>query len=175
MSYRMQMQDYDADRFATQMLALHTIAEAPFGIGPGQSEPVFKYGTHNLYLQVAVENGILSIFCFLLFIATTFWMGLRGAWRRGPYQSVYASCIAILTGILANSLVIDSLHWRHFFLFLAIPVGLWQHELWATRATQSVVDFAQRPRVQRPLGSISRLSAREEATRPAPPRRQSQE
>lgn len=142
--YRSRLQNYDAERFATHALALDTIGKAPFGIGPGNSPLKLGLGTHNLYLQIAVENGVFSILCFLLFLATTFWISLGGTWRRGPYQDVYACCIAILVGILANSLVIDSLHWRHFFLFLAIPVGLLHHELWVTRALRSATSIGRR-------------------------------
>jgi hypothetical protein len=63
---------------------------------------------------------------------------------RGPYQDVYVCCIAILAGILVNSLVIDSLHWRHFFLFLAIPVGLARYERWRTRSVGSIAGAATR-------------------------------
>jgi O-antigen ligase len=133
---RLQMQSYDVYRFSTQSLALATVADAPFGVGPGQSEILFPLSTHSLYLRIAAENGIFAVLCWIMFLMTTFWISLRGIWRPGPYRDVYACCLAILAGILVNSLVIDSLHWRHFFLFLAIPIGLWQHEMWAAGAAQ---------------------------------------
>jgi hypothetical protein len=40
--------------------------------------------------------------------------------------------------------VIDSLHWRHFFLFLAIPVGLARYERWRTRSVGSIAGAATR-------------------------------
>jgi O-antigen ligase len=147
--YRLKIQPYDADRFSTQFLALETIGQMPFGIGPGHSIPRLGMGTHNLYLQIAVENGFLSAFCFFIFLAITFWTCVRHTRRRGPFQDVYACCFAILAGILANSLAIDSLHWRHFFLFLAVPVGLWQHEFWASRTARPGIDLPQVKRLRR--------------------------
>ncbi len=141
---RLQMQDYDTKRFAAQMLAFDTVAKAPFGIGPGQSEEIFRLAPHSLYLRIVAENGLLAGLSFLLMLAATLWTCVRGAWRRGPFQDLYACCLAILSGILVNSLVIDSLHWRHFYLFLAIPIGLRQYELRAGRVARSAVDGAPR-------------------------------
>jgi O-antigen ligase len=127
---RLQLQHYDTERFSTQSLALTTLSDSPLGVGPGQSEVLFPQSTHNLYVRIAIENGIISALFFLVFLAATFWISLQGAWRRGPHQDIYVCCIAILAGILVNSLVIDSLHWRHFFLFLAVPIGLDHYERW---------------------------------------------
>ena len=148
---RLGLQQYDDKRFGTQALVIGMLGEAPFGIGPGHSEILLPASTHNLYLRVAIENGLLAALGFYLFLLATLRICVLGTLRRnGPFRDVYACCLAILVGILVNSLVIDSLHWRHFFLFLAIPVGLWQHELWATRAARPVVDLAERPaRVKR--------------------------
>jgi O-antigen ligase len=127
---RLQLQHYDSERFSTQSMALIALSDSPLGVGPGQSEILFPQSTHNLYVRIAIENGFLSALFFLVFLAATFWISLQGAWRCGPHQDVYVCCIAILAGILVNSLVIDSLHWRHFFLFLAVPIGLDHYERW---------------------------------------------
>lgn len=147
---RVRMHEYDAKRFGTQSLAIDSIGVTPLGFGPGQSDLTLGYSPHNLFLRVAAENGLFAILFFLLFLAITCWTCLRGMWRRGPYQDVYACCFAILLGVLTNSLVIDTLHWRHFFLFLAIPTGLWQHEFWASRAARPVVDVASQGSARRP-------------------------
>jgi O-antigen ligase len=94
--------------------------------------------THHLYLRVAAENGILGVLGWLLFLFTTLWTCLGGVARRGPFRDLYVVCLAILAGIMVNSLVIDSLHWRHFFLFLAIPVGLDRYERWRARSAVSI-------------------------------------
>jgi O-antigen ligase len=143
-SDRLALQRYDDKRFSAQSRALDALVELPFGIGPGQTQTVFSMSPHNIYIRIAIENGLFSLLCFLMFLATTIWIALRGAWRRGPYQDVYGCCVAILIGILVNSLVIDSLHWRHFFLFLAIPIGLARYERWRARAVVSSADAPTR-------------------------------
>jgi O-antigen ligase len=131
---RLQMQSYDDSRFSAQILALLTLGESPLGVGPGQSDIVLPISPHNLYLRVATENGILGIIGWLLFLLTTFWICLEGVARRGPFRDVYTACLAIIMGIVVNSLVIDSLHWRHLFLFLALPIGLARYERWQARS-----------------------------------------
>jgi O-antigen ligase len=144
LSARLRLQHYDAERFGTQALAVDMFSESPLGIGPGQSERQLPISTHNLYLRIAIENGLFALLGFCAFLASTLWICLRGVLRRGgPFFDLYACSLAILAGMLVNSLVIDSLHWRHLFLFLAIPVGLWQCELRTARAA------AARPAAER--------------------------
>ena len=100
---------------------------------------------------VATEYGILGIVGWLLFLLTTLWICLEGAARRGPFRDMYVVCLAIVAGILVNSLVIDSLHWRHFFLFLALPIGMRRHESRVTPAARLAVAVAPRsPRAHLP-------------------------
>jgi O-antigen ligase len=141
---RFQMQSYDEGRFSTQLQALLTFGQSPLGVGPGQAEHVLPLSPHSLYLRVAVENGILGIIGWLLFLLTTLWLCLEGVARRGPFRDIYVVCFAILAGILINSLVIDSLHWRHFFLFLALPIGIRGYESVVTRAVRPEVAVASR-------------------------------
>jgi hypothetical protein len=141
---RLRLQQYDVKRFASQGMAISSLAQSPFGVGPGQAKHLLGLNTHNVYLMVAVENGLATAICFVLFLGTTLWIALRGALGRGPFKEVYACCVAILAGVLVNSLTIDSLHWRHFFLFLAVPVGLWKHQLASARAAQVRVDLTRR-------------------------------
>jgi O-antigen ligase len=141
---RFRLQSYDEGRFSTHIAALFTFGENPLGIGPGQSEYVFPISPHNLYLRIAVENGIVGIVGWLLFLLTTLWICLEGVARRGPLRDTYAVCFAILIGILVQSLVIDTLHWRHLFLFLAIPIGLTRYERRRARPAVSVAVAAAR-------------------------------
>jgi hypothetical protein len=118
---RFRLQGYDEDRFATQKIAFASLLEHPLGIGPGQAETVFDYSTHSLYARVFSENGILGGIAFLSFLAVTYWRSLRLAFQQSPYQHFFIVCAASLIGILVNSLVVDTLHWRHFWVLLAIP------------------------------------------------------
>jgi hypothetical protein len=133
------MQRYDDKRFGNQLEAVSRLDESPFGVGPGRAPQELGLNTHSLYVNVAFEYGVLGGVSFYLFLLTTIWIALSGVLRRGPYAMLYATFLAILMGILVNSLVIDTLHWRHLFLFLALPVGLDRYE----RSRLSLVQHAR--------------------------------
>ncbi len=119
---RAQVQWYDAERFKVQKQAAKEATLTPLGIGPGQSEAHFNYATHNLYVRVAMENGLLgAVGLGILLVAAA--MQLIHLIRHGAegVPSYVFIVAATLVSILVNSVVIDSLHWRHFWLFLALP------------------------------------------------------
>jgi len=115
------LQVYDSDRFAFQRLALQTAMQKPLGIGPGQSEVVFEHATHNVFLRVLVENGWLGFLFFLAIIIELGVKSLRSIYRNDHFQHLNILIFAILLGTLLNSFFIDSLHWRHFWLLMALP------------------------------------------------------
>ena len=119
---RFGFQYYDQDRFQTQSAALNEAARRPFGIGPGQSEAFFAYATHSLYLRVLVENGWLGFGAFAAFVALTLRRSMVLALKTYGLSSRYHTLFTIaIMGVLFNSFFIDSLHWRHFWLLLALP------------------------------------------------------
>ncbi len=61
------LQDYDRVRFATQSLALEAAETHPFGIGPGQSEEVFDYATHSMYLRILCRKRPVALAALLAF------------------------------------------------------------------------------------------------------------
>lgn len=83
---------------------------------------------HNLYLRVLVENGWLAFLGWGLFLSGWLIASYHGSIRSGRFVVDYVVAVSVVAGILVESLVIDTLHWRHFFLFLAVPVGLLEHE-----------------------------------------------
>jgi O-antigen ligase len=119
---RFKLQGYDNDRFSTHEAAIKASLNNPLGIGPGQSESYFNYATHNVYLRVLTENGFLGFLgCFGFLFLTLIQAAIRSFKTRGELSNHYALALAALTGILLNSFVIDSLHWRHMWFLAAIP------------------------------------------------------
>lgn len=39
-------------------------------------------------------------------------------------MGIYLACLSVVVGALVESAIIDTLHWRHLFLMLAIPDGM---------------------------------------------------
>jgi hypothetical protein len=115
------LQDYDRIRFETQRIALETARQNVAGLGPGQSEDAFHYATHSSYIRVLVENGVLGFVSFCALALLSLFNALRGVWQQeSPYWRSYSRVTAAcLLGLLLNSFVIDTFHWRHTWLLLS--------------------------------------------------------
>ncbi|MGM8216560.1 O-antigen ligase family protein [Bacillaceae bacterium W0354] len=116
---RFKLQSYDEDRFTTQSNALQLIQNNPLGSGPGQSEGLLDYSTHSLYVRVLGENGFIGFIILVAFLFITWGRSLYLTIRNRHY--LYILSTSCLMGLYLNSLVIDTLHWRHFWVLLAIP------------------------------------------------------
>ena len=128
LSYRTEIQTYDADRFTNFGAALQLGIDNPLGVGPVQSFLLLNYATHNVYLRVFSENGVLGFLSFTAFLLLTLTRSVllsQKALNRAQ-RSLFALIAAALCGTLLNSFTIDTLHWRHFWLLLALGwMPLW--------------------------------------------------
>ncbi len=125
---RLSIRAYDSDRFAVQYLGFSKALDHVFGYGPGQYEHVMlrvmgeEYSAHSLYARIIFENGIfgftLLVLAFVIVIIKLF--RVRKIESHLKINSVY---IAILVSLLVNSLVIDTLHWRHLWLFYGLSMS----------------------------------------------------
>jgi O-antigen ligase len=86
---------------------------------------------HNDYLSYLVERGPVALLGLLLCIGQAFGMVLRsrqrlsnlvGSARAG--NALWAAFLGALTATSVHSLVIDKVHFRHFWLFLAILTAM---------------------------------------------------
>jgi O-antigen ligase len=121
-SYRTELQSYDADRFANFRAALQLGLNNPLGVGPVQSFLMLDYATHNSYLRVFSENGILGFLSFAGFLLVTLLRSTLLSQRAtsAAQRSLFALVAAAICGTMFNSFTIDTLHWRHFWLLLAL-------------------------------------------------------
>lgn len=121
------VQKYDVaegGRFYSQGRALQTAVARPWGIGAGRSEQEFGLVPHNLYLHVLVEGGWLSGIGFYCLILFSFYRVRPLFGQHFPYRTESFVVIACLAGILIQSFFIDSTHWRHLWLLIAMLWGL---------------------------------------------------
>ncbi len=114
----------EGGRFAAQRAALSVIGETPLGIGPGRAAVVLGMHPHNVYIFMFLESGWLGGLTWVVFVLYTTWIGVRLLrWRSDLVDhSIVIGCS--LMGALAQSLFIDSGHWRHLWLLFAMAWAL---------------------------------------------------
>ena len=120
-------QSYDTGhlgRFGRHVLGFALALEKPFGIGPLQFGSIYPEDPHNSYLNAFMSGGWLAGFCYLTLVGVTIVIGLRYVFVSAPWQPVYFAVYAAFVGVAGESLIIDSDHWRHYFMLLGLVWGL---------------------------------------------------
>ena len=120
-------QSYDVGhtgRFGRHILGMLLVLDTPLGIGPLQFQRIFPEDPHNVYLNAFLSGGWLAGFSYLVLTATTLVMGLRYCFVTTPWRSTYLAVYAAFVGLAVEGLIIDSDHWRHYYLVLGVVWGL---------------------------------------------------
>ncbi|WJR81444.1 O-antigen ligase family protein [Bradyrhizobium sp. NP1] len=145
-------QSYDTGRFGRfgrHILGADMALDLPFGIGPLQFHRYFPEDTHNSYLNAFMSGGWISGICYPALVFLTVVLGFRHLFVRVPWQRTYLAVFAAFLGTVGESFVIDSDHWRHFWMMLGAMWGM----LAAAQAYKAVAEppnvlavFSQPPR-----------------------------
>jgi hypothetical protein len=120
-------QSYDLGafgRFGRHVLGALLALDEPLGLGPRQFHLQFVEDPHNAFLNAFLSGGWLSGLCYLALMLLTLVLGFRFAFVATPWQPIYLAAYCTFAGTFAESLLIDSDHWRHFFLLLGMLWGL---------------------------------------------------
>ena len=120
-------QSYDEGRFGRfgrHILGAQMALDLPFGIGPLQFHNYFPEDTHNSYLNAFMSGGWLSGVCYPALVFITVITGFRHIFVRVPWQRAYLAIFAAFLGTVGESFVIDTDHWRHFWMMLGAIWGM---------------------------------------------------
>ncbi|MGH6737718.1 MAG: O-antigen ligase family protein, partial [Bradyrhizobium sp.] len=120
-------QSYDEGRFGRfgrHILGADMALDLPFGIGPLQFHRYFPEDTHNSYLNAFMSGGWLSGICYPALVFTTVIIGFRHVFVRVPWQRAYLAIFAAFLGTVGESFIIDTDHWRHFWMMLGAMWGM---------------------------------------------------
>src|ERR1700742_5124722 len=120
-------QSYDEGRFGRfgrHILGAQMALGVPFGIGPLQFHNYFPEDTHNSYLNAFMSGGWLSGVCYPALVFTTVITGFRHLFTRVPWQRNYIAIFAAFLGTVGESFIIDTDHWRHFFMMMGSMWGM---------------------------------------------------
>jgi hypothetical protein len=120
-------QSYDVGhlgRFGRHILGAGIALDKPFGIGPLQFSRMFPEDPHNTYLNSFLSGGWLSGCVYIAMVLTTLLLGLRYVFVVTPWRQVYLAVYCAFVGTAIEGILIDSDHWRHYFLLLGVIWGL---------------------------------------------------
>jgi O-Antigen ligase len=120
-------QSYDEGRFGRfgrHILGAQMALDLPFGIGPLQFHNYFPEDTHNSYLNAFMSGGWISGICYPALVFITAITGFRYIFVRLPWQRAYLAIFAAFLGTVGESFIIDTDHWRHFWMMLGAMWGM---------------------------------------------------
>ncbi|WP_306118584.1 MULTISPECIES: O-antigen ligase family protein [unclassified Roseitalea] len=120
------VQDYDGarlGRFARHAIGLLAATEQPLGTGVLQFGHIYGEDPHNIFLKTLTDYSWLGFAAYLTLVVWTLGAGLRIAFRDRPWQPYLVCALVVFFGHMLVGLVIDTDHWRHFFLLLGMIWG----------------------------------------------------
>ncbi|NTS29918.1 hypothetical protein HQ945_01505 [Phyllobacterium sp. BT25] len=120
------VQDYDEaqfGRFARHWYGLLMSIDRPLGIGPLEFGPIFGEDTHNIWLKASLDYGWIGFISYLTLTMLTLGFGLRILFRERPWQPYLLCAYLAYVAHVAIGNIIDTDHWRHFWLLVGIIWG----------------------------------------------------
>jgi hypothetical protein len=120
-------QPYDSGRFGRfgrHLLGAVMALDYPLGIGPLEFRRFFPEDTHNSFLNAFMSGGWISGTAYPVLIFLTAVNGVRNLFYRTPWQKMYISVFSAFIVTLAESFIIDTDHWRHYFMLVGLVWGM---------------------------------------------------
>jgi hypothetical protein len=121
-------QSYDVGpegRFGGQKKAVELIMTHPLGIGALEFARVYhNEDVHQVYLNMFLNTGWIGGTLYLFLVLTTLFLGFRQAMRDRGRRGLSNVVLAAFFGMAIEGLVIDTDHWRHLYLIMAMVWGL---------------------------------------------------
>lgn len=126
-------QGYDVGpdgRFGGQLKAIGLILVNPLGIGATQFSELYHHeDVHNVYLSMFLNAGWLGGLAYIAAVLTTVLTGFAHLLRATRTRPLFLIAYAAFVGNVLEGAVIDTDHWRHFYLLAAIVWGLMAGEM----------------------------------------------
>ncbi|MET3925699.1 O-antigen ligase family protein [Devosia sp. 2618] len=121
-------QNYDSGetgRFGRQGYAFELALANPLGIGPGEfSKMRVVEEPHNVYVSVMHVYGWGGGALYYLMVILTLWRGIAALKRPSPYRLMMIPLVATFSMLVVESAIIDSDHWRHYYLVVGLIWGI---------------------------------------------------
>jgi O-antigen ligase len=152
-------------RFGGQQKAIGLIAENPLGLGALEfGERYHPEEVHNVYLSIVLNAGWLGGGIYWILVGLTAVLGFRHALKATPTQSLFLIVYAAFISNALEGIIIDSDHWRHFYLLAAMVWGMMSVRTVAQPAIEAAWNRAT-TRGRRPLAPVVAQRHRSRAPR----------
>jgi O-antigen ligase len=121
-------QSYDVGpegRFGGQEKAADLVAKHPLGIGALEFGRVHHHeDVHEVYLNMYLNTGWLGGTLYIFLVLATLVLGLKLVIRDRGGDGLSAVLVAAFAGMALEGAVVDTDHWRHFYLIMAMIWGM---------------------------------------------------
>ncbi|KRA50699.1 hypothetical protein ASD80_15270 [Devosia sp. Root635] len=121
-------QNYDSGetgRFGRQGYAFELALDHPLGLGPSEFHNLrIIEEPHNVYVTVLHVYGWGGGALYYLLIVLTLWRGIAALTRPSPYRLMMIPLVATFAMLVGESAIIDSDHWRHWYLLVGLIWGI---------------------------------------------------
>jgi hypothetical protein len=131
-------------RFQLQELAIGQVLDSPNGMGPFEFARAFGLQQHTVYLQGFLVYGWVGGTAYILMLLVTLLVGLRSAMIASPWQLGAITAFGAFVGEVGEGMVIDTDHWRHFFLLLGMVWGFAAATRYYTQRRNAAPDWRAR-------------------------------
>lgn len=121
-------QPYDVGpegRFGGHVKAFGLVLSHPLGLGALEFARAYHHeDAHEVYLSMFLNTGWIGGTLYISVVLLTLWLGLRTVIRERGGNGIAAVFFASFVGMVIEGVVIDSDHWRHFYLIMAMIWGM---------------------------------------------------
>lgn len=120
------VQEYDGarlGRFERHKIGFLMALERPLGMGPMAFGKIYGEDEHNIWLKSLTTYGWLGAVTYQIMIWWTIVLGFRYLLRERPWQPYLMIAWVMIVGHALIGNVIDTDHWRHFYLLLGVLWG----------------------------------------------------
>ncbi len=121
-------QSYDEGpegRFGGQAKAFNYALQNPWGLGALQFDGfLHPEQPHNVYISQFLNGGWMGGFIYLALIAASLVLGLAAVRKRRAEAPLLPVAYAAFAGLVVEGLVVETDHWRIFYLVMGLLWGL---------------------------------------------------
>ncbi|MFD0987322.1 O-antigen ligase family protein [Methyloligella solikamskensis] len=121
-------QSYDIGpegRFAGHVRAMGLIVENPLGLGALEYARIWRLGdVHEVYLSMFLNTGWIGGLLYLGLVIATLALAIRRVIYDRGGDGLSAVALGAFVALVLEGFVIDTDHWRHFFVIMALIWGM---------------------------------------------------